>query len=121
MRVIDVDPTSTRAAFEIRSCVSRGEFVAILGDRAQLGGRTSRVSYSSFLGRPAAFSQGPFLISMALKLPVILTVALKTGPRTYDVFSRGPGRRQPGPRARIGARYSKKESISLPRCWKNIV
>jgi predicted LPLAT superfamily acyltransferase len=86
VRVIDVDPTSTKAAFEIRSCVSRGEFVAILGDRAQLGGRTPRVGYSHFLGRQAAFSQGPFLISMALNLPVILTVALKTGPRRYDVY-----------------------------------
>ena len=86
VRVIDIDPTSTRAAFEIRSCVSRGEFVAILGDRAPLGARRARVSYVNFLGRRAAFPQGPFLISAALRIPVILTVALKTGPDRYDVF-----------------------------------
>jgi predicted LPLAT superfamily acyltransferase len=86
VRVIDIDPTSIRAAFEIRSCVSRGEFVAILGDRVPLGGRTTRVSYVNFFGRRAAFPQGPFLISMALRLPLILTVALKTGPDSYDVF-----------------------------------
>jgi predicted LPLAT superfamily acyltransferase len=86
VRVIDIDPTSTRAAFEIRSCVSRGEFVAILGDRAPLGSRRARVSRVNFLGRRAAFPQGPFLISAALRLPVILTVALKTAPNCYDVF-----------------------------------
>ena len=86
VRVIDIDPTSTRAAFEIRTCVERGEFVAILGDRVQLGGRRPRVRYARFLGRNAAFSEGPFLISLTLRLPVILTVALKTGPRRYDVF-----------------------------------
>lgn len=86
VRVIDIDPNSTRAAFEIRACVERGEFVAILGDRVQLGGRRPRVRYASFLGRRAAFSEGPFMISLTLRLPVILTVALKTGPRRYDVF-----------------------------------
>jgi predicted LPLAT superfamily acyltransferase len=86
VRVIDVDPSSMNTAFEIRSCIRRGEFVAILGDRAQLGGRTPRVSYANFLGRRAAFSEGPFLIAMALHLPVILTVALKAGPQRYDVF-----------------------------------
>ena len=86
VRVINVDPGSVNAAFEIRSCIGRGEFVAILGDRAQLGGRTARVGYANFLGRRAPFSQGPFLISMALRLPVILSVALKTGPHRYDVF-----------------------------------
>ena len=44
------------------------------------------MSYANFLGRRAPFSEGPFLISMSLRLPVILTVALKTGPRHYDVF-----------------------------------
>jgi predicted LPLAT superfamily acyltransferase len=86
VRVIDIDPTSTRAAFEIRSCVSRGEFVAILGDRAPLGGRAARVTHANFLGRRAAFSKGPFLVSMALRLPVILTIALKTAPHSYDIF-----------------------------------
>lgn len=86
LRVIDVDPASARAAFEVRSCAARGEFVAILGDRVQLSGRTKRISYANFLGRRAPFSQGPFLMAMALRLPVILTVALKTGPNRYDVF-----------------------------------
>lgn len=86
VRVIDIDPASARTAFDIRSCVSRGEFVAILADRVTVGGRTARISQANFLGRPAGFSQGPFLVAMALRLPMIFTVALKTGPYSYDVF-----------------------------------
>lgn len=86
VRVIDIDPNSARAAFEIRGCVARGEFVAILGDRLPLGGRTPRVSRVSFLGREAAFAQGPFLIAMALRIPIISAIAIKTGPNAYDAF-----------------------------------
>jgi predicted LPLAT superfamily acyltransferase len=86
VRVIDVDPTSTRAAFEIRDCAARGEFVAILADRAPLGGRKSRIAYANFLGRRVAFPEGPYLIAAVLRLPVIMTVALKKGPNAYDVF-----------------------------------
>ncbi len=85
LRVIQVDPHSVRSAFEIRRCVERGEFVALLGDRILPGGR-GRTSSASFLGRPAYFPQGPFLLPLVLGLPVVLSLALKTGPRRYDVF-----------------------------------
>ncbi len=85
VRVIEVDPGSVRATFEIRRCVERGEFVAVLGDRVPAGGR-NRVAYASFLGERAPFPQGPFLLAMLLGLPVILTLALRTGPRGYDIF-----------------------------------
>lgn len=84
-RVIEVDPTSVRLAFEIRRCVERGEFVAVLGDRVGGFGR-SRIARATFLGERAPFSQGPFLVSMLLGLPLVLSIALKTGPKSYDVF-----------------------------------
>jgi len=85
VRVIDIGRTSTRTAFEIRRCVKRGEFVAVLADRVQPGGR-NRIAYASFLGDLAPFPEGPFLLPMVLGLPVVLTVALKTGPRSYEIF-----------------------------------
>ena len=85
VRLIEVDPSSVSSAFALRRCVERGEFVAVLGDRVRQGGR-SRVSRASFLGRPACFPQGPFLMAMILGLPTLLTLALKTGPRRYDVY-----------------------------------
>jgi predicted LPLAT superfamily acyltransferase len=83
--VIEVDPTSVRSAFEVRRCVERGEFVAVLGDRLAPGGRT-RVAEASFFGEPAPFPMGPFLLPMLLRLPTVLALALKTGPRSYEIF-----------------------------------
>ncbi len=92
MRVIEVDPTSVRAAFEIKACVDRGEMVALLGDRVLPGGR-GRVAHASFLGAPAPFPEGPFLIPILLRLPVVLGLAIKEGRRRYhlhlEVLSRG--------------------------------
>ncbi len=85
VRVIDLDPTSVQAGFEVRSCLERGEFVAVLGDRMRSGVKT-RVAYANFLGERAGFPQGPFLLAMVLQVPVILTIGIRTGPRAYDIY-----------------------------------
>ena len=85
IRVINVSPNSPRMAFEIRECVKRGEFVAVLSDR--VGPNTKRrVSRLEFLGEEAPFPEGPFFVAMLMELPVILTIALKRGPKDYEVF-----------------------------------
>ncbi len=85
VRIINSDPTSVKAGFEVRSCIERGEFVAMAGDRI-LPGMRSRVAYANFLGRRAAFPKSPFLLPLVLRIPVILTIAIRTGPRAYDVY-----------------------------------
>ena len=85
VRVIDIDPTSVQAAFEIRRCAERGEFVAVLADRVHFGGR-HRVGHATFLGDRAAFPEGPFLIPLILGLPLLLTLAIKTGPKSYELI-----------------------------------
>ncbi|MDJ0846893.1 MAG: lipid A biosynthesis acyltransferase [Myxococcota bacterium] len=85
LHVIELDPGSVRSVFEIRRLAERGEFIAVLADRLPPGGR-ARVSMASFLGRPAPFPQGPFLLPLLLGLPVVLAVGLKTAPRRYEVF-----------------------------------
>jgi predicted LPLAT superfamily acyltransferase len=85
IRVINVGPNSARMAFQIRECVKRGEFVAVLSDR--VGPNTNkRVSRLEFLGKEAPFSEGPFFVAMLMELPVIFTIALKRGPRAYEIF-----------------------------------
>lgn len=84
-RTIEIDPQSIRAGFEIRSCIERGEFVAVLADRVAPGGR-NRVDRVSFLGAQAPFPEGPFLLPALLQLPVVLCLALRRGPGHYDVF-----------------------------------
>jgi predicted LPLAT superfamily acyltransferase len=98
MRIIEIDPTSIRSIFEVRARLRRGEIVAILGDRAPLGGR-DRVTWTPFLGKPAPFPQGPFLLSILLQAPVLFTVALRTARRHYEVYAEPMGEGEYVPRA----------------------
>ncbi len=83
LRVIQLDPGSIRSIFEIKACIDRGEFVGILGDRIGPG-EHGRVAKASFLGRPARFPLGPFLLAGLLGCPVVLSLCLRTGDARYE-------------------------------------
>jgi predicted LPLAT superfamily acyltransferase len=85
LRIIDLERTTVNTGLEIRRCIERGEFVAVLADRVRPSAR-NRVGYANFLGEQAAFPQGPFLLASLLRLPVVLTIALRRGPRRYDIY-----------------------------------
>ena len=80
----DADPAST--ALRIRSCVERGELVAILGDRMEAGdrGRSCRVP---FLGDPAEIPTAPYWLAAVLGCPLFFMVALRADASTYRVFA----------------------------------
>jgi predicted LPLAT superfamily acyltransferase len=96
VRIIDLDPGSTKAAFEVRQCIERGEFVAVLADRLLPRAR-SRFAFATLLGDRAAFPEGPFVMAAVLGVPLILTIALRTGPWAYDAYLEtiSPGGRIP--------------------------
>ncbi len=96
LRMIDMDPNSVSAAFEIKACIERGEFVLILPDRIAPG-RTGRTAEVSFLGQPAQFPLGPFLLAGVLECPVLFALCLCTGPARYQTSLRllGDGARVP--------------------------
>lgn len=81
--VIHMNPGSIRAIFEIKACIDRGEFVGILGDRIGPG-EHGRAAAASFLGRPARFPLGPFLLAGLLGCPVLLSLCLRTGDTRYE-------------------------------------
>lgn len=85
MRVITLESGSAGTIFEIRRCVERGELVAVLGDRIRPGIR-NRVAYADFLGERAAFPCGPLLLPMMLRVPAVLGIAIRNGPRRYEIF-----------------------------------
>jgi predicted LPLAT superfamily acyltransferase len=91
VRLIHLDPASVQAAFAIRACLARGEIVVILADRAPPDGvrggrgRTARVG---FLGRPARFPLGPFLLAGVLECPVHLALCVRTGRSRYTTWMR---------------------------------
>jgi predicted LPLAT superfamily acyltransferase len=74
----------------VHECLGRGEIVGFLADRP-LGGE--RTAACSFLGAPARFPLGPWLIAAALGIPVALFFGLYRGGARYEVsfevFSEG--------------------------------
>jgi predicted LPLAT superfamily acyltransferase len=75
LRLIQVSELDPVIMLQLNQRLDRGEWLAIAGDRVPLhGGRTVRVD---FLGHPAAFAQGPWLLAGLLKCPVNLLLCLK--------------------------------------------
>jgi predicted LPLAT superfamily acyltransferase len=82
IRVISLAPDSPQAAFEIKACLARGEFVGVLADRVRPGGR-DQVAEARFLGRRAAFPLSPFLLGTLLGAPMFLALALAKDDGSY--------------------------------------
>lgn len=70
------------ALLRVRDALDAGELVGILGDRLARGDKLAHVD---FLGRPAAFPQGPMVLASVLKAPVILFFGIHRGNRTYEI------------------------------------
>jgi len=75
LRLIQVSELDPAIMLQLSQRLDRGEWLAIAGDRVPLhGGRTVSVD---FLGRPAAFPQGPWLLAGLLQCPLNLLFCLK--------------------------------------------
>jgi hypothetical protein len=70
------------AMLRVRESLQRGEMVGILADRTPGSDKTVAVP---FLGDPAPFPAGPFLLAAVLDAPVVLFFGIRTGPRRYTV------------------------------------
>jgi predicted LPLAT superfamily acyltransferase len=79
MRLIQVSELDTALMLDLSQRIERGEWLAIAGDRVPLhDGRRVMVN---FLGHPAAFPQGPWLLAGLLRCPVNLLCCLKVDGR----------------------------------------
>ncbi|WP_449546079.1 glycosyltransferase family 2 protein [Lelliottia amnigena] len=77
MPVTDIGPDT---AIALKEKLDRGEWVAIVGDRIAVNpqrGGDWRVIWSEFMGPPAPFPQGPFILASILRCPVLLIFALR--------------------------------------------
>lgn len=73
LQVTDMSPAT---AMILSERVAAGEYVVIAGDRTPVNG-AGRVSTVDFLGRPARFPQGAFILAALLKCPVYLMFCIK--------------------------------------------
>ncbi len=83
--LIEVSELNPATAIQLRQCIERGEFVAVLGDRVPHSA-SARCTPASFLGREANFPDGPFILASLLKCPVYTLFCVREGER-YRIHS----------------------------------
>lgn len=76
IRLLQVTELGPATAETLRSRLDAGEFVAIAGDRVPVGTSTRTIDLP-FLGEPAAFPQGPYLLALLLHCPVFMLTCLR--------------------------------------------
>ena len=76
VNLLQVSEFGPDTAILLKEKIDAGELLVIVGDRTPPA-ETGRVCYADFLGRPAAFAQGPFLLASLLDCPVYLFFCLR--------------------------------------------
>ena len=76
LNVIQVSKIGPDTAIMLDQKIEAGEWVVIVGDRTSASVET-KVVWTDFLGKPAPFPQGPFLLASILKAPVYLLFGLR--------------------------------------------
>ena len=84
LQVIHTESISVDTSIHLKERVEKGEFISLLGDRVTEGAR-SRSSTVSFLGHPASFPHGPFILSSLMDCPVFLIFCLRQGMWEYNI------------------------------------
>lgn len=82
MQVTELTPVM---AMLLAEKVAQGEFVAIAGDRIPVSPQP-RVAHAAFLGTPAPFPIGPYVLASVLQCPVYLLFTLTIGSRSQCHF-----------------------------------
>jgi predicted LPLAT superfamily acyltransferase len=83
VELIEVTTIDPGVAIRLRQKIEAGEFVVVMGDRVPIS--STRTIDVDFLGRPAAFPQGPFILASLLKCPVLTLICLAEG-RGFHVY-----------------------------------
>jgi predicted LPLAT superfamily acyltransferase len=87
VNLIELRPGSVQAAFEIRACLARGEFVAIMADRTPPHSDAPTARFT-FLGHAAPFPLGPFRLASALGCHVYFVLCVRTSGARYRTILR---------------------------------
>lgn len=87
VNLIQVSDMSPTLAILLKQKIEQGEVIVIVGDRTS-SSVAGRVNYCQFLGKPAPFSQGPFILASLLECPVYYLFCLKTENRYQVIFEK---------------------------------
>ncbi len=84
LNLIQVSEMGPDTAILLAECIERGELVAIAADRTPAHSY-GRVTELPFMGRPAAFPQGPFILAALLRCPVYSLFCLQQANGRFSV------------------------------------
>ena len=79
LRLLEVDRIGPETTLLLREKIASGEVVVIVGDRTPVT-PDSPVMRVPFLGQPARFAMGPYVLAHVLECPVYLLFCLRQGP-----------------------------------------
>ena len=79
IKLIQVTELNPAVAIDLQEKIERGEFLVMVGDRVPVDG--SRTVQADFLGQPAEFPQGPYLLASLLRCPVYTLFCYPTNGR----------------------------------------
>ncbi len=88
LNLIQVSHLGPDTAILLQQKIEQGEWVVIVGDRTSTSKET-RAVWADFLGKPAPFPQGPFMLASILKAPVYLLFGLRDDSSStphFDVY-----------------------------------
>ncbi len=91
LNLIQVTSVNAATAVLLQDKIAAGELVIIAADRTPVSGM-GRVAQANFLGYPASFPQGPFILALLLKCPVYTLFCLKQNDKQviyFDHFTAG--------------------------------
>jgi predicted LPLAT superfamily acyltransferase len=123
-QVTDMGPDT---AIAMKERIEQGDWLFIAGDRTPVGGG-QRVSTVPFLGAPAPFSQGPYILAALLGCPVYLMFCRREGARfrlSVERFAERielPRGRRDEALAAYAARYAGRleaQALADPYQWYN--
>ncbi|GAB3246096.1 hypothetical protein GCM10027296_07620 [Chitinimonas naiadis] len=119
LNLIEVTEVNPATAVLLSEKVAAGEFVAIAGDRVPVF--ASQTVHADFLGHPAQFPVGPYVLASLLKCPLYLLGCIHEGDGYTIHFSRLaeqvvlPRGRREAAMADYAARYAETLTVLLKR------
>ncbi len=81
-QLIEMDDKDIGFVLKVRELAAEGGLIAILADRAAAGGKNVTVD---FLGAPAQFPVGPYILAASLRCPVYFVCGIYRDPNRYEL------------------------------------
>jgi predicted LPLAT superfamily acyltransferase len=127
LNLLQVTEMNPATAMMLSERVARGEFVVIAGDRVPVS-PIPRVAVTDFLGEPAAFPVGPYVLASVLQCPVYLLFSTRRGSHSDVYFEsfreavRVPRKERDAALAALAVDYAKRleqHCVRTPLQWFN--